>query len=75
MKVPATTLKTVLGIVRPRAGAVIVDGEDVTARSVPGQGSAFVVTLPVSQQATQPTAASTPKEALPVDTLSGRGPA
>jgi branched-chain amino acid transport system ATP-binding protein len=31
----STTLKTVLGIVRPRAGAVIVDGEDVTARSVP----------------------------------------
>src|SRR3954454_6492992 len=31
----STTLKTVLGIVRPRAGAVMVDGEDVTARSVP----------------------------------------
>ena len=31
----STTLKTVLGIVRPRAGAVVVDGEDVTARSVP----------------------------------------
>ena len=31
----STTLKTVLGIVRPRAGTVIVDGEDVTARSVP----------------------------------------
>src|SRR3954469_3324529 len=31
----STTLKTVLGIVRPRAGSVVVDGEDVTARSVP----------------------------------------
>ena len=31
----STTLKTVLGIVRPRAGAVVIDGEDVTARSVP----------------------------------------
>jgi branched-chain amino acid transport system ATP-binding protein len=31
----STTLKTVLGIVRPRAGTVVVDGEDVTARSVP----------------------------------------
>jgi branched-chain amino acid transport system ATP-binding protein len=31
----STTLKTVLGVVRPRAGSVIVDGEDVTARSVP----------------------------------------
>jgi branched-chain amino acid transport system ATP-binding protein len=31
----STTLKTVLGIVRPRAGAVRFDGEDVTARSVP----------------------------------------
>jgi branched-chain amino acid transport system ATP-binding protein len=31
----STTLKTVLGIVRPRAGTVVVDGEDVTTRSVP----------------------------------------
>jgi branched-chain amino acid transport system ATP-binding protein len=31
----STTLKTVLGIVRPRAGTVVVDGEDVTTRTVP----------------------------------------
>ena len=27
----STTLKTVLGIVRPRAGRVLIDGEDVNA--------------------------------------------
>ena len=29
----STTLKTILGIVRPRRGAVVFDGEDVTGRS------------------------------------------
>src|SRR5215469_13416720 len=29
----STTLKTILGIVHPRNGRVLVDGEDVTARS------------------------------------------
>src|SRR6266576_5864997 len=28
----STTLKTILGIVRPRTGRVVLDGEDVTAR-------------------------------------------
>jgi branched-chain amino acid transport system ATP-binding protein len=31
----STTLKTVLGIVRPRAGRVLLAGEDVTRRAVP----------------------------------------
>ena len=31
----STTLKTILGIVRPRSGRVMLDGEDVTERSVP----------------------------------------
>ncbi len=31
----STTLKTILGIVRPRAGRVLLDGEDVTNRPVP----------------------------------------
>jgi branched-chain amino acid transport system ATP-binding protein len=31
----STTLKTVLGIVRPRAGRVLLDGEDVTGYAVP----------------------------------------
>ena len=31
----STTLKTILGIVKPRAGSVIFDGEDVTSWSVP----------------------------------------
>jgi branched-chain amino acid transport system ATP-binding protein len=31
----STTLKTILGIVRPRAGRVVLDGEEVTQRPVP----------------------------------------
>ena len=31
----STTLKTMLGIVRPRSGRVLLDGEEVNARSVP----------------------------------------
>ena len=31
----STTLKTILGIVRPRAGRVLLDGEDVTTWPVP----------------------------------------
>ena len=41
----STTLKTVLGIVRPRRGAVLFDGEDVTERSTSyriGKGMAIV---------------------------------
>src|SRR6202042_427067 len=30
----STTLKTILGIVRPRAGRVMIDSEDVTDRAV-----------------------------------------
>jgi branched-chain amino acid transport system ATP-binding protein len=41
----STTLKTILGIVRPRSGRVVLDGEDVTAWPVPqriGKGLAIV---------------------------------
>jgi branched-chain amino acid transport system ATP-binding protein len=31
----STTLKTILGLVRPRAGRVLIDAEDVTGRDVP----------------------------------------
>ena len=31
----STTLKTILGLVRPRAGRVLIDSEDVTGRAVP----------------------------------------
>jgi branched-chain amino acid transport system ATP-binding protein len=31
----STTLKTILGIVRPRSGRIVLDGEDVTAHKVP----------------------------------------
>jgi branched-chain amino acid transport system ATP-binding protein len=33
----STTLKTILGIVRPRAGQVLIDGEDVTTLPVPAR--------------------------------------
>ena len=41
----STTLKTILGIVKPRTGTVMFDGEDVTARSTSyriGKGMAIV---------------------------------
>lgn len=41
----STTLKTILGIVKPRAGTVVFDGEDVTDRSTSyriGKGMAIV---------------------------------
>src|ERR1700753_3415636 len=31
----STTLKTILGLVRPRSGRVLIDAEDVTGRAVP----------------------------------------
>src|SRR5450755_185970 len=33
----STTLKTILGIVRPRAGRVLLDGDDVTNLPVPAR--------------------------------------
>ena len=41
----STTLKTILGVVRPRSGAVIFDGEDITNRTTShrvGKGMAIV---------------------------------
>ena len=41
----STTLKTILGIVRPRTGRVLLDGEDVTKRATSyriGRGIAIV---------------------------------
>ena len=41
----STTLKTILGIVRPRNGSVLIDGEDVTRRPTSyriGRGLAIV---------------------------------
>ena len=51
----STTLKTVLGIVRPRAGAVIVDGEDVTARSVPERIARGLAIVPENRRLFGPT--------------------
>jgi branched-chain amino acid transport system ATP-binding protein len=46
----STTLKTVLGIVRPRAGRVVLDGEDVTQRSVPERISRGMAIVPENRR-------------------------
>jgi branched-chain amino acid transport system ATP-binding protein len=46
----STTLKTILGIVRPRAGKVMFDGEDVTARSVPERISRGLAIVPENRR-------------------------
>jgi branched-chain amino acid transport system ATP-binding protein len=46
----STTLKTVLGIVRPRAGTVEFDGEDVSARSVSARISRGMAIVPENRR-------------------------
>jgi branched-chain amino acid transport system ATP-binding protein len=46
----STTLKTVLGIVRPRAGRVILDGEDVTRYAVPLRISLGMAIVPENRR-------------------------
>ena len=46
----STTLKTILGIVRPRAGKVMFDGEDVTARSVSERISRGLAIVPENRR-------------------------
>jgi branched-chain amino acid transport system ATP-binding protein len=46
----STTLKTILGIVRPRSGKVMFDGEDVTARSVPERISRGLAIVPENRR-------------------------
>ena len=46
----STTLKTVLGVVRPRAGRVVFDGEDVTRRSVPERISRGLAIVPENRR-------------------------
>src|ERR1700683_4994148 len=46
----STTLKTILGIVRPRAGRVLLDDEDVTARSVPDRIARGMAIVPENRR-------------------------
>jgi branched-chain amino acid transport system ATP-binding protein len=46
----STTLKTVLGIVRPRAGRVVLDGEDVTGRPVPQRIARGIAIVPENRR-------------------------
>src|SRR5689334_23453014 len=46
----STTLKTILGIVRPRAGRVLLDGKDVTQWSVPQRISAGLAIVPENRR-------------------------
>jgi branched-chain amino acid transport system ATP-binding protein len=46
----STTLKTILGIVRPRSGRVMLDGEDVTGRRVPERISRGMAIVPENRR-------------------------
>src|SRR5262250_3592354 len=46
----STTLKTILGIVRPRAGRVLLGGEDVTALAVPQRIARGVAIVPENRR-------------------------
>ncbi|HEY8624549.1 MAG TPA: ABC transporter ATP-binding protein [Solirubrobacteraceae bacterium] len=46
----STTLKTILGIVRPRSGKVLLDGEDVTRRGVPERISRGMAIVPENRR-------------------------
>jgi branched-chain amino acid transport system ATP-binding protein len=46
----STTLKTALGIVRPRSGRVVLDGEDVTQRTVPERISRGMAIVPENRR-------------------------
>jgi branched-chain amino acid transport system ATP-binding protein len=46
----STTLKTILGIVRPRAGRVLIDGTDVTSWPVPQRISRGIAIVPENRR-------------------------
>ncbi len=46
----STTLKTVLGLVRPRAGRVLLDGEDVTNHKVPDRIARGMAIVPENRR-------------------------
>ncbi|MGZ4167340.1 MAG: ABC transporter ATP-binding protein [Solirubrobacteraceae bacterium] len=46
----STTLKTILGLVRPRAGRVLLDAEDITAHGVPDRISRGLAIVPENRR-------------------------
>ena len=46
----STTLKTILGIVRPRSGRVLLDGEDVTSWPVPQRIASGIAIVPENRR-------------------------
>jgi branched-chain amino acid transport system ATP-binding protein len=46
----STTMKTVLGLVRPRHGAVLMDGEDVTALATPQRVKRGMASVPEARR-------------------------
>ncbi|HEY5428804.1 MAG TPA: ABC transporter ATP-binding protein [Solirubrobacteraceae bacterium] len=46
----STTLKTILGIVRPRAGRVLLDGEEITQRPVPDRIARGMAIVPENRR-------------------------
>ena len=46
----STTLKTILGLVRPRSGRVLLDGEDVTRLDVPGRIARGMAIVPENRR-------------------------
>jgi branched-chain amino acid transport system ATP-binding protein len=46
----STTLKTILGIVRPRTGRVLLDGEDVTSKDVPARIARGLAIVPENRR-------------------------
>ncbi|HEX3978468.1 MAG TPA: ABC transporter ATP-binding protein [Solirubrobacteraceae bacterium] len=46
----STTLKTILGLVRPRAGRVLIDAEDVTGRAVPDRIARGLAIVPENRR-------------------------
>ncbi|HEY6399723.1 MAG TPA: ATP-binding cassette domain-containing protein, partial [Solirubrobacteraceae bacterium] len=46
----STTLKTVLGIVRPRSGRVLIDGEEMNRRDVPTRISRGISIVPENRR-------------------------
>jgi branched-chain amino acid transport system ATP-binding protein len=46
----STTLKTILGLVRPRAGRVLLDGDDITGVDVPGRIARGMAIVPENRR-------------------------
>jgi len=68
----STTLKTILGLVDPRAGAVRFGGEDVTKRSTSYRDSAGMAIVPENRRLFAPMSVSRTCRWAPTCTAAGR---